>query len=236
MLAVAGIPRHNAPMTTTRLRRRAFRTAIAMTAVLLSGCGTESSSRLHAALPSPNAKALATALVGNYTNADQVTADPSFEGLEFHACPIWPDRIDGLWVYIEGSRSGSPEKPYRQRIYQIVDGNNASSVDARMYEFPTDPAKFAGAWKNPHLLEEVTPFLLIPRAGCTTTFHTSADGSWVGTMRPTECATDWKGAAYSVSDVTLTKSELSAWDRGYDASGKEVWAATKAPIKFTKIR
>ncbi len=210
--------------------------AFACCALALASCGTELSSRISPSLPSPNAQAFAKELVGNYSNATQAKADSAIESLELHICPIWPDRIDGLWVYVESALTSAPGKPYRQRIYQIVDGNDASSVDSRMYEFPDDALKFAGAWAHQRPLEQLSPFLLIPRAGCTTTFHRAATGDWQGSMRPNECATDWKGAAYTLSEVTLQKNTLIAIDRGFDTSGTELWSSASAPIKFERVR
>ena len=209
---------------------------IACCTLSMISCGTELSSRIRPSLPSPNAQAFARGLVGNYSNAAQAAADPSIQSLELHICPIWQDRIDGLWVYMESAQKSEPGKPYRQRIYQIVDGNDVSSVDSRMYEFPDDALKFAGAWDDRRPLDQLSPFLLIPRAGCTTTFNRTADGTWQGSMRPNECATDWKGAAYTLSEVTLQKNTLTAIDRGFDSAGKEMWTSATAPIKFERVK
>ena len=231
MLAISARLSHNARMT---LFRPTTSLATASAVAALVGCGTELSTRIDPTLPSPAAAAFVRALVGDYSNAAQAQQNAAVPDLVLHVCPIWSDRVDGLWVYVEGASAATPDKPYRQRVYQVVDGNEADSVDARIYDFPEDPSKFAGAWKSARPLDAITPYLLVPRAGCTTTFQRSADGGWHGTMRAGECATDHNGAAYTQSEVTLKGKLLAAIDRGYDAAGAVVWEASPVPIEFVK--
>jgi hypothetical protein len=55
------------------------------------------------------------------------------------------------------------------------------------------------------------------------------DDGWV------VCATDYQGATYTMSDVTLSSGELVTWDRGYDAAGTQVWGSTKGPYTFRRF-
>lgn len=224
---------HNGAMQSNSICRGFFCTLLT-TVLILSACGTELTSKIDPPLPSPNAKAAAVMLVGSYDNAQQAAADANCPSLVLHICPIWTDRIDGLWVYVEQATADKPETPYRQRVYQIVDGNEALAVDCRLYELPDNPLQFAGAWKEHAALNQVSPYLLLPRAGCTITLNRSADGDWVGATQPQQCLTDYKGAAYTTSAVTLTSKELRSWDRGFDDKGTQVWGSTTGPTIFVK--
>jgi len=202
-----------------------------------AGCGTESSAKIDPALPSMNCREAGTAMAGNYSNQAQATADASFKSIVMHIRPIWVDRIDGLWVYVEQSLVADDpkeEKPYRQRVYQIVDGNDADSVECKIYELPGDPLQFTGAWNKAQPLKSIVPDLLIPRAGCNVVLRKGAEGAWIGGTTPSQCGASENGAAYSTSDVTLTLRELRSWDRSYNAAGVQVWGSTTGPYIFVK--
>ena len=231
MLAVVAQSGHNAPMKSPRRFRLLY---LIWAPLAVAACGTELSSRIDPALPSPASVALARALVGDYSNAAQAKANPAVVELVLHVRPIWADRIDGLWLYVESALASTPDNPYRQRVYQVVDGNEALSVDSRIYDFPENPSRYAGAWKAARPLDALSPDLLVPRAGCTTTFQRAADGSWQGAMRAGECATNHNGAAYTRSEVTLTRDALSVMDRAYDTAGNVVWEASPEPLRFEK--
>ncbi len=208
--------------------------ALAATTLLSLGCGTETSARIDPALPSLNSREVATAMAGNYSNEEQSKIDRQFESLVLHMRPIWIDRIDGLWLYVEQSKSSDQDKPYRQRVYQVVDGNDAESVESRLFDFADNPQQYAGEWKKDRPLNSLTRGLLVPRSGCTVTFRRDAVGAWIGSTTASECTTTYHGAAYTMSDVTLTLRSLNSWDRGYDNSGVQVWGSTTGPYRFVK--
>lgn len=204
----------------------------------MSGCGTESSARVDPALPSLNSREVATAMAGNYTNEAQARSEALLatpvQSLVLHMRPVWIDRIDGLWLYVEQSQAESQDKPYRQRVYQVVDGNDADSVECRIFDFADNPQQYAGDWKKDRPLNALTAGLLVPRAGCTITFVRDTVGAWIGSTEASECATTYHGAAYTMSSVTLTMRSLQSWDRGFDSSGKQVWGSATGPILFVK--
>lgn len=188
-------------------------------------------------MPSINSREVGTAMAGNYSNKAQATEDASFKSIVMHMRPMWIDRIDGLWVYVEQSVVTDDQKetkPYRQRVYQIVDGNDADSVECRIYELPGDPLQFSGAWEKDRPLKSLVPDLLIPRAGCSIILHRDTDGAWTGGTTPSQCQATENDAAYSTSEVKLTLRELRSWDRSYNAAGVQVWGSTTGPYIFVK--
>jgi hypothetical protein len=55
-----------------------------------------------------------------------------------------------------------------------------------------------------------------------------------GSTQGDGCASALRGAAYATSEVTLTAGELDSWDRGFDATGNQVWGSTKGAYRFVK--
>ncbi len=226
-------------MRTMMLHTRCVQQGLLLCCISFVGvnCGTESSARIDPALPSMNSREVGTAMSGNYSNDAQAKTNASFDSIELHLRPIWVDRIDGLWLYVEQSLTATPDKPYRQRVYQIVDGNDATSVETRIYEIPGDPLQYAGAWKKDKPLNALTAELLLPCAGCNITLRrNTADQSdqWIGSTQPNQCAAPAGGGMYSMSSVTLTQQEIQSWDRSYNAEGVQVAGSTSGPYIFRK--
>lgn len=41
-------------------------------------------------------------------------------------------------------------------------------------------------------------------------------------------------ASYATSEVELRANGFTSWDRGFDASGRQVWGATAGPHQFVR--
>lgn len=173
-------------------------------------------------------------LEGDFTTTEQAKADKDFVEVELHLRAIWPGRSDGPWIYVEQALVSALEKPYRQRVYQLVrrpDGR----VESRVYTFE-NPLKFAGAWREPKRFDALTPADLKLREGCAVVLERAADGSYQGATEGKGCASDLRGATYATSVVTLRRGEFVSWDRGFDAKDVQVWGATKGAYLFRRFQ
>lgn len=183
--------------------------------------------------PGSNVALAATLMTGSFSSAAQAGADPAYFDVRLHIVPIWTDRPDGPWLYVEQAMAATPEAPYRQRIYRLVD-HGRGVVESIVFVLPGDPLAYAGACRNPASLNAVDPTLLLPRMGCSVLLAPAGNERFVGSTRGTECLSDLRGAAYATSEVTLTPGLLESWDRGYDAKGQQVWGARTGPYQFIK--
>ncbi|MCK5454144.1 MAG: hypothetical protein KAJ16_07275 [Calditrichia bacterium] len=57
-----------------------------------------------------------------------------------------------------------------------------------------------------------------------------------GSTRGNDCQSSLRGTAYATSEVTIRKTELISWDRGFDSNDQQVWGAEKAGYIFKKIK
>ncbi len=209
--------------------------AAMLTAVLLGvGCGTETSARIDPALPSMNSREVGSFMAGNFSNAAQAKDNPAFEDIRVHLRPIWVDRIDGQWLYVEQSLATSEDKPYRQRIYQVVDGNDADSVDCRMYALPGDALQYAGEWKVERPMRKLTADLLLPISGCTITLRKNEDSSWSGSTQPNECVPPASSGVSSMTSLKIDHDGFEVWDRTLNAEGQQVGGSTAGPYLFKR--
>jgi hypothetical protein len=210
------------------------RIALGSCTLLLAACGTVGHYDPPGSPPlSPRVDQVWRWMSGAYSSAVQSKADPDFKNIDLHMQPMWRDRTDGRWLYVEQSMHEAADKPYRQRVYQLVD-RDGGTVESLVYELPGDPMLFAGAWKSAAPLDQLTPEQLLPRSGCSVKLKAVATDRWSGGTFSQSCESSLRGAAYATSEVQLTATELDSWDRGFDKAGQQVWGSTKGPYRFKK--
>ncbi|MBI2511212.1 MAG: chromophore lyase CpcT/CpeT [Opitutae bacterium] len=164
---------------------------------------------------------LATLLTGTFSSADQAVADKNYRHAVLHAVHIWPERADGPWLYVEQALPEALDQPYRQRVYQLATAPTGS-LEARVFTLD-NPIKATGAWQKPEPLADVSLEHIAFNEGCTIFFRAMPDGSFVGSTRGNGCASDLRGATHATTDATLTSEQIVWWERGYNASGRQVW-------------
>jgi CpeT protein len=171
-------------------------------------------------------------MVGAFTSEAQAKADTNYFNIHLHMAPIWTDRTDGYWLYVEQATAKALAKPYRQRIYHVYKQDDTTLV-SKVYEVNT-PIRFAGAYKNTNLLNGITVDSLIDRQGCAIFLHKNKEGNYQGSTPGKECLSSLRGATYATSEVVIYADKLISWDRGWSKDDKQVWGAEKGGYQFVK--
>ncbi len=181
----------------------------------------------------PSLALLVKRMTGAFNSAEQSKADPeNYFDIHLHMQPIWTERTDGPWLYVEQATAKTLEKPYRQRIYKLSEPKPGVFVSA-VYTMP-EPLSHAGAWKDASKLGGLTPEQLTIREGCAITLSWK-DGAFVGATDGQNCGSDLRGAKYATSEATIHADRLVTWDRGYDEKDAQVWGATKGGYVFMRV-
>jgi len=179
--------------------------------------------------------ALAAALTGTFSSAAQAAADPdNFFDIRLVMQPIWEDRADGPWLYVEQAAGWDLAKPYRQRVYRLV-ALEGTTLRSDVYTLPGDPLKFVAAWDKPELFAGLTPNSLGLRHGCSIYLEPLGGGSFAGATRGDGCSSTLADALYATSEVTMIPGRVTSWDRGWAADGTQAWGAEKAAYVFDRI-
>lgn len=190
-------------------------------------------------LPKPSLGLLAERLTGSFSSADQAAADPeNYFEIVLHMTPIFAERRDGPWLYVEQATAKTPDKPYRQRVYRLSEPR-PGVFKSDVYTLP-DPAAAIGAWRDASRLGDLKPESLTLRDGCALTLtwkpgEGGAPGAFVGSTTGTQCASELRGGKYATSEATILPDRLITWDRGYNEKGEQVWGATKGGYEFRRI-
>jgi CpeT protein len=188
------------------------------------------SQSLSSQAQSPSLELLAQYMEGNFDSRAQAKQDTNFLDITLKMSRIWEDEPNVVWLYVEQAASNSLNKPYRQRIYQLVElaeGKYASHV----FEIP-NAERYVGANKKPKLLEDLSISDLIMLDGCQIGLH-FAKGAFRGATEG-KCPNNWSGASIATSQVEIYKDKLISWDRGWTEDGKQVWGSTKGGYIFIK--
>ncbi|MHC4837237.1 MAG: chromophore lyase CpcT/CpeT [Planctomycetota bacterium] len=193
----------------------------------LAGCAMSGSE------PDPELTRLAEWMTGSFSSAAQAEAQPEdYFDIRLVMQPIWADRADGPWLYVEQAEAEALARPYRQRIYRLVaDGD---FIRSDVYLLPGDPLDFAGAWERPAAFAGIAPEDLELRNGCSIWLQ-DLGGVHVGATRGRGCESSIGDAAYAISEVTITADRLTSWDRGFTADGMQAWGATAGPYEFLRV-
>ena len=175
---------------------------------------------------------LASWMAGTFSSAVQAAEDPDFFAVSLHMAPIWTDRSDGRWLYLEQAVSEEPHRPYRQRVYRLVE-LVPGLFETQIFTLP-DPGAVIGVWISDDPLAELSPDDLEERDGCAILLRRRGD-SFIGSTLASLCAGTLRGAAYATSEVIVTPDGIVSWDRGFADDGSQVWGAVKGGYVFDRI-
>lgn len=207
--------------------------ALTLALALLSACASGAGGAR--AVETADLDRLVNMLTGSFSSARQSTEDPeNFRDIRLKTVRIWAGRGDGKWLYVEQAAADARDRPYRQRVYRVTADPLAGVLRSEVYEFEGDPMRFAGAWRNPSLFDQITPANLSRREGCAVILMPASD-FFVGGTSGKECVSTLRGAAYATSEVTISRNGLETWDRGWDTNGAQVWGATAGPYVFDRV-
>ncbi len=171
-------------------------------------------------------------MTGSFSTAAQAADDPAFADIRLHMVPIWSDRPDGHWLYVEQAVASEEDEPYRQRVYRVSEPAEGL-FQSEVFTIP-DPVRFAGAWRSDDPLSELGPDDLVPRRGCEILMRRRGD-RFLGSTLDTLCPSDLHGAEHATSEVEISRWGLISWDRGWSADGEQVWGATEGGYVFNRV-
>lgn len=175
---------------------------------------------------------LVSYMTGEFSSEEQAKTDSLIFHIRLWMAPIWEDRQDGYWLYVEQAAAGSEQRPYRQRIYHLYVWDK-ETIASRVFEIP-DALTFAGGWQNTSVFDILTPDELIDRQGCTIFLKKTDQGHFHGTTPGKECLSSLRGASYATSEATIMPDRMITWDRGWNDAGELVWGSAHTGYVFIK--
>ena len=168
---------------------------------------------------------------GSFNSEIQSKVDPSYFNIALHMYPIWEDK--GNFLYVEQALSDKPDKPYRQRIYEVTRASD-STFSSAVYALNAD-SLWIGKWKNPKSFNSISLKDIALKEGCEVILHRTGPNHFIGKTGDTTCASTMYGASYARSEVEILEDKIISWDRGFTSDGKFTWGAVNGGYIFNKI-
>lgn len=191
-----------------------------------------SSFAYSAVFKSENTALLKQWLVGVHRSTNDVIHGRKVN-IDLQVLPIWQDRIDGEWLYIESRIVNSPNKPFLQRIMQLVATPNGL---IRLYSYSIPRASdFAGAYYNPPLLTSLTQSQLSIRNNCELLIDFKVTGTFVGATKTGSCLSSYNSSPLMSTFFAVSAENISFLDSGYNESGVIVPGRLDIPVTFLKF-
>lgn len=169
-------------------------------------------------------------LEGTFDTAAQAKADREYFDITLTHCRVDLPSLGKDVLYVEQARTSSLAAPYRQRVY-VIDTKGEDTAVSRIFEH-RDPKVLTGLCaKTPR--PALSAADLEEKAGCAVTMAWKGD-RFEGSTAPRACLSNYQGATYTMSEVSVSPTEVRSWDRGFDASDQQVWGAAKGPYVFVR--
>ena len=195
--------------------------------LVISGCEEASF------VKDPELQKLGSWMTGSFSSQEQAEADSNFYDIRLEMVPVWEDRDDAIWLYVEQAAASALDRPYRQRVYRLM-RNDDMTFESAVFTFDK-PLRFAGAWKDDLPLNQLTPDSLSERSGCAIILDYE-NGAFVGSTVDRDCGSQLRGASYATSRVRIEENVLTSWDRGFDSNDKHVWVSRSGPYVFNRVK
>jgi hypothetical protein len=177
-------------------------------------------------------KDLQSLMLGSYLSKAQSERDTDYFNISLQMYPIWKSHKE-TWLYVEQAMAAKQDKPYRQRVYQLVK-TSGDTYESKVFTLKNEKDAI-GKWAQPTWFDQFTPeAILEERTGCEVILKKVNATTFEGSTKDKQCASTLRGASYANSIVRIEQNKIVSWDQGFDASDKQVWGATKGGYIFDK--
>jgi hypothetical protein len=172
-------------------------------------------------------------MCGSFNSGQQSLDDSDYYNVALEMHRIWNDRKDGYWIYVEQAISDTKQKPYRQRIYHLVEDDE--KIRSIVYTLK-DEKKFVGGYNNPSVFDFLNYNEIELKEGCDVIISRKDETTFIGSTVDDNCPSRLSGATYATTKVVIKENVLISWDQGFNQNHEQVWGAVKGGYIFNKIK
>ncbi|MGI0487018.1 chromophore lyase CpcT/CpeT [Pantanalinema rosaneae CENA516] len=180
---------------------------------------------------------IAARLEGVMTTSAQATKNPKAPHVQMTTCRIQvvdapSDKTNStIFLYQEQALAQKLTQPYRQRFLQVAPAPDRQQIESRSFK-PEQPSDWVGLCNKP-LSERRLTLKQLGTPICSV-FLQPSQQDYIGSTPDQGCPTNVRGAVKITNQIMLYPDGMDTWDRGFDASGKQVWGAEGESYQYRK--
>ena len=178
---------------------------------------------------------LAQWMAGDFSNHKQAAAEPQhYAHIRIFFRPLPFEFFNAIGFYSEQVYDYDLWSPYRQGVHKLVDRGADTYIENYSLK---DSMLYAGAAREPDILNTITPDCLERRCNCSMIFERDAD-IFRGRVEPGDkCLIERNGViTYLISDVEIGETTWVSLDKGMDLDSHEkVWGSAFGMLRFEKV-
>jgi hypothetical protein len=177
---------------------------------------------------------VATLLEGVMDTSLQAKANPKRANVQMTTCRVQlvnAKKQNSIFLYQEQAIVPDLNQPYRQRFLEILPHPLSQTVRSLAYK-PTNPSALINFCDRPTAKRKV----LLQEIGnpICSVFLKRSGSAYVGVTPTDGCPANVRGAVRITNRIVLQQTGMDTWDRGFDASGKQVWGAQRDSYQFRR--
>lgn len=173
---------------------------------------------------------LITLMSGEFDNRRQVEESNQFSYTVLNHTEIWKGS-DERWLYQEQAIGTNPAAPYIQRVIKLTLTDDGTIL----YDIfnIANKQSFVNAWKRPALFTALSKDSLEIIDNCSILIR--KDGElFKGATFGSDCATEFKGASYLVSELRISEVGIDSWSTVFNDKDQAVWGTENAAYLFRR--
>lgn len=146
-----------------------------------------------------------------------------------------------VFLYQEQALTNQLNQPYRQRFMAIEADADQQRVVVRSFKppFPRAWSGFCSRSQQAHrsAAQPPLPAAVLREEVCQVSLRQDPERSdrYTGSTPSAGCPTTFRGAVRITNTITLDPSGMETWDRGFDATGQQLWGAKQQGYRFRPI-
>jgi CpeT/CpcT family (DUF1001) len=188
------------------------------------------------------AELVAQRLTGILSTQEQAQQSPGKPAVQMTTCRLpAPDASPAseIWLYQEQAVLPDLTKPYRQRLLRISPSPYSKTVRSQSYKL-AQPERWINYCDRDRANQSPAQSPALPQEVLTQpplcqVYLKPVGPDFIGNTPPTGCPTTARGAVRITNHIILRPTSMTTWDRGFDASGKQLWGARGEAYQFRKI-
>jgi hypothetical protein len=184
-------------------------------------------------LPSIEMKELIGWMTGYFSSKNQAdtSSDRYHVDVRLRMARIWENRADGFWIYVEQAYAADTARPYRQRLYHMIEANG--KIRDEIYSINNDSLYLYG-WQNTEVFTRLTDEDIVLKDSCGLDFiYQPAENYFEAKTRGCGCKASIPGVKYITSVSKIHDQYLTSWDLGFNDKG-DILMGPDSPYIFEK--